>query len=861
MRRTASLILFLTSLWIAACGGQEAEKTVAKKVTAPPEVHPLLARLDEVAVDAAGEIPAAPPPEIAGPLTEMAKAAGQAEAADAITVDYPLDGSVFPPEFISPTFLWHDSDTRADTWLVTIGFANAGAEPIQLLVPGAPPPKARLDEEALGPTNEPYLGTDYQNSARSWTPSRAVWEALKSRSVEAVATVTFTGFDSSDPATPLSRGSTRVMTSKDPVGAPFFYRDVPLMPSVGESGRIQPLGASGIPLIAWRLRDVSKTESKLVLKGMSSCGNCHSFSMDGKTLGMDLDGPSGDKGMYAIKDVSKNMEITQDDVITWNSYPDKIPDHKTIGFLSRVSPDGQFVVSTVNEEVYVSNFPNYKFLQVFYPTRGIFAYYSRERDEIKALPGADDPNYVHCNPAWTPDGKGLVFCRGVARDPYDPELPPATYPNDPNEVPMKYDLYRMPFDSGKGGTPVPIEGASNNGMSNSFPKVTPDGKWVVFVKAKNGLLMRPDGRLWIVPITGGEAREMRCNTELMNSWHSFSPNGRWMVFSSKSNTPYTQAFLTHLDENGNDTPPILVPNCTAPNRAVNIPEFLNAPYEALDTIDAPVVAHHDYLLAAVKLLSANKYAEAAEMLQKAIVAEPTLARAHFSMALALVNLDGLRDALPHFAIAAEYDRMNATIQFSYARACIEARQPYRAVQTLEHLIDIAPYYPQAQELLAQARTDLEWVNEKIVEVEKDLEANPKSAEVCDLLANLYDAAGRVKEATSTLARAVELAPDNLELVTSLAWVLGTNPDHTIRDGARAIDLAKRAVELSEGKRPECLDVLAAAYAECGRFEEAVETAERAVALAKPDNPVLAASIQRRLNLYLKGLSYHTGPTG
>ena len=49
----------------------------------------------------------------------------------------------------------------------------------------------------------------------------------------------------------------------------------------------------------------------------------------------------------------------------------------------------------------------------------------------------------------------------------------------------------------------------------------------------------------------------------MNSWHTFSPNGRWMAFSSKSRSPYTQMYLTHIDENGNDSPPILVDNTTA----------------------------------------------------------------------------------------------------------------------------------------------------------------------------------------------------------------------------------------------------------------------------------------------------------
>jgi hypothetical protein len=65
--------------------------------------------------------------------------------------------------------------------------------------------------------------------------------------------------------------------------------------------------------------------------------------------------------------------------------------------------------------------------------------------------------------------------------------------------------------------------------------------------------MRPDSRLFIVPAAGGVAREMRCNTRLMNSWHSFSPNGRWLVFSSKSWSPYTRMFLTHLDKDGRDS--------------------------------------------------------------------------------------------------------------------------------------------------------------------------------------------------------------------------------------------------------------------------------------------------------------------
>ena len=99
----------------------------------------------------------------------------------------------------------------------------------------------------------------------------------------------------------------------------------------------------------------------------------------------------------------------------------------------------------------------------------------------------------------------------------------STYANDPNETQIQYDLYRIPFNDGKGGTPERVVGASENGMSNNFPKVSPDGKWIVFVECKNGLLMRPDSKLYIVPFEGGEARPLESNLPLMNSWHTLHP--------------------------------------------------------------------------------------------------------------------------------------------------------------------------------------------------------------------------------------------------------------------------------------------------------------------------------------------------
>jgi len=591
-------------------------------------------------------------------------AARRAGAPPLLAVDYPLDGSVFPPEIAAPTFLWHDGSSEADRWLVEVTFADGTA--LRALVTGDPPPQGTVDPRCVAVTNELYRPTAEQASARAWKPCPDLWEEMKTRSAGGAATAVLYGFPEGGDRV-VSQGAVTFTTSADRLNAPIFYRDVPLMPSATEEGVIKPLDQSAQPLIAWRLKDVARDDSRLLLTGMPSCANCHSFSADGKTLGMDLDGPTGDKGAYVLASIRPRMVIEDPDVVTWNAFPGKTPGLNTLGFLARVSPDGRHVIATVNEALYVRNFTDYRFSQVFYPTRGILAVLSRETGRIEALPGADDPAYVHCDPTWSPDGETIVFARAPARDPYDRARPLATYADDPNETPIQYDLYRIPFRGGKGGRAEPIAGASGNGKSNSFPKITPDGRFIVWVQARNGQLMRPDGQLWIVPFAGGRPRRMLCNTARMNSWHSFDPSGRWMVFSSKQNTPYTQMFLAHLDAEGNDSPAILIEGATAANRAVNIPEFVNAAYDGLQSIEAPVTAYHAFFKKGNDLARAGRYREALTEYEKAL--GPVRKswrindwRIHDSLAKVYFKLGEMDDALEHATASLEMNPANAEMQ-------------------------------------------------------------------------------------------------------------------------------------------------------------------------------------------------------
>jgi Flp pilus assembly protein TadD len=707
-------------------------------------------------------------------------AAENAPARASLTIDYPLNGAVFPPEITAPTFLWHDGAEGAKRWVVEITFGKSAAG-MRIECAGELLKLGEIDTKA-GPGVEL---TAEQASARTWRPDAGTWEKIKRLSAKAPAGVTIEGIDEQGKV--VSTGHVAISTSTDPVGAPLFYRDVPLMlPSLDQKGPITPLPQEALPLIKWRIRNIAEPESKVVMENLPTCANCHSFSRDGKTFGLDLDGPRNDKGLYALLPVSRQMTITNRDMIHWSSFQlneeARAGDAavKRFGFMSQVSPDGRYVVTSIGppnnanrngektpgfapgilDRLFSTNYNSIAFSQVFYPTKGILAWYDRESGTMKPLPGADDPQYVHTSAFWSRDGKWLIFSRAVARDPYPPGVPKPLYANDPNETQIQYDLYKIPFNEGRGGKAVPVEGALGDGMSNNFPKVSPDGKWIIFVRCKNGLLMRPDSVLYIVPFEGGTARPLNANTKLMNSWHSFSPNGRWLAFSSKGRGPYTQLMLTHLDADGNDTPAVMVENTTAANRAVNIPEFLNVPEgQEIAKIDPQATEFYSLFDKAFKLMQSGNLAEAIATIRQAIERDPEDALAHYVLATALSGNDQEAEALKEYRRAVELEPHSGT---------------YR-----DHLA-----------------------------ISMDLNG---------------DSAGAVEE----LHKAIEEDPASAEFHFNLGVVLESRGDY---EGA--IGALTESVRYSRGKNWRGFAELGKAFSKTGRRDEAVQAIQEAISLAE-----------------------------
>jgi tetratricopeptide (TPR) repeat protein len=136
------------------------------------------------------------------------------------------------------------------------------------------------------------------------------------------------------------------------------------------------------------------------------------------------------------------------------------------------------------------------------------------------------------------------------------------------------------------------------------------------------MLLMPDSELYIIPAEGGEARRLRANTPRMNSWHSWSSNGRWLVFSSKANSAYTQLFLTHIDENGESTPPVVLERFTSSDRAANIPEFVPLPADAIKQIKEQFIDAYSFLRAGMANERTGNYPAAVKAYQRGLASEP-----------------------------------------------------------------------------------------------------------------------------------------------------------------------------------------------------------------------------------------------
>jgi tetratricopeptide (TPR) repeat protein len=284
--------------------------------------------------------------------------------------------------------------------------------------------------------------------------------------------------------------------------------------------------------------------------------------------------------------------------------------------------------------------------------------------------------------------------------------------------------------------------------------------------------------------------------------------------------------------------------------------------------------------------------EAEDHFKASLRADPEYAPAHIGMGNVRMKQGASHEAAVHYNRALQSRPNDIEIQLALAESLLAIGNWEAAAVQLNRVLQLRPYHPEAHGLLGLALSIGERRQEAVGHFATALRAKPGWAEMHNNLGVTLSGLGRHEDAARAFRQAIALKPDvefgffNLgcalyaagqradaiatyrdglerdphspQLATSLAWSLATDEDDGLRDGPEALRLALVAAESTRYENPEVLDVLAAAYAESGRFEEAIKIETHALALAGAASQTRAAQdYAKRLELYRAGLPFRS----
>lgn len=258
------------------------------------------------------------------------------------------------------------------------------------------------------------------------------------------------------------------------------------------------------------------------------------------------------------------------------------------------------------------------------------------------------------------------------------------------------------------------------------------------------------------------------------------------------------------------------------------------------------------------LAQQGRVAQAAAHFAEAVRVYPDDAKSRSNLASALAQLGRHKEAVPQFEEMIRRQPNDALAHKNLAKSLMWLWRLDEAVFHLREAVRINPDDADAHRNLGLVLSFAGQKAEAVESLRRAVELAP-GLSFFDL-AYVLQQAGREEEARTYYARALQIAPLWPQNASRAAWMMATHPDPNSRHGALAVKLAEQACQATSNEDPACLDALAAAYAEVGRFDDAIGTVRRALGLMTGDLRERSWPLRRRLELYESRQPFRAGQT-